>query len=365
MSMPWVKLWTEALDDPKLARLSSDLFRRFINLVLYAGEIDAEGYLVSGETALTIDEIAWRLRDDPGVVGDEMRALANAGLLELDGDTWLVTNWSERQGRSQSDKRRHWRYRKQIQRQGLREPVLTRANGRCEYCGVELDENWVVDHITPPHLGGSNGMDNLAASCVSCSTRKAGRDPGAAGLPWPSRETGARDNPVTKEDVTALSQPCHSLVSRGEKRRVDKSREDLSKKDAGASDGDSILPIEGEEPEPEERPTPRNLDEWLEAIQNPPPDSNRTAQLVRMHSELFPNHEPPSYGYAGQAARTVGGAGRLAQLMYTAVGARATGDIMRYCMGIAKGEKKRAANQRADATSASGSTSDPAELDLD
>src|SRR3990167_612210 len=106
-SMPWVKLYTDFLDDRKIGLLPDILKLRFIQLVLVAGECDAEGYIIDGAGPLSIKDIAWRLRMDPEQLGQEISELTGAGLLSEDVDTGalLIINFSKRQGRSRSEKR--------------------------------------------------------------------------------------------------------------------------------------------------------------------------------------------------------------------------------------------------------------------
>ena len=110
-SMPWVKLYTDFLDDRKTGRLPDILKLRFIQLILVAGECDAEGYLIDSAGPMTIDDIAWRLRIDEEGLKNEIAELTRAGLLGEDDDTGalLILNFAKRQGRSQSVKREQWR----------------------------------------------------------------------------------------------------------------------------------------------------------------------------------------------------------------------------------------------------------------
>ena len=125
-SMPWIKLYTEMLDDPKLGRLHADLKWHFVALCLLAGECDAEGYLVNGMEAYTIHDIAWRLREPPAAIGASLEILQNAGLVCRDeDDTWFVTSFAKRQGRSQSEKRAQWRERKRRQREREDDATVT------------------------------------------------------------------------------------------------------------------------------------------------------------------------------------------------------------------------------------------------
>jgi len=114
--MPWIKLWTEILDDPKLGRLDAATKWHFVSLCLLAGECDLEGYIANSKEPLSMDDISWRLRENPAHLEASMQILQDHGLIALDDGCWLVVNFSKRQGRSQSEKRAAWRERKQRQR---------------------------------------------------------------------------------------------------------------------------------------------------------------------------------------------------------------------------------------------------------
>jgi 5-methylcytosine-specific restriction endonuclease McrA len=61
----------------------------------------------------------------------------------------------------------------------LRQLVLRRSGGRCEYCRlsqVGQEATFHIDHIKPVSAGGETAADNLALACVSCSLRKAARE---------------------------------------------------------------------------------------------------------------------------------------------------------------------------------------------
>jgi len=54
-----------------------------------------------------------------------------------------------------------------------REAVLKKTNGRCAYCGCELEyKQMQIDHISPISVGGDNSFENLFASCQPCNHRK-------------------------------------------------------------------------------------------------------------------------------------------------------------------------------------------------
>ncbi len=88
----WAKVFIEMLDDRKTATLPDSSWRRFIECILLAKELDEDGYLPS------VPDMAWRLRVDAAALNDDLTRLALAGLLELrEGDRWFVTNFSKRQ----------------------------------------------------------------------------------------------------------------------------------------------------------------------------------------------------------------------------------------------------------------------------
>jgi len=69
----------------------------------------------------------------------------------------------------------------------LRRLVISRAQNRCEYCGLAQEGQaaaFHIDHIVPVSAGGQTTADNLALACVSCSLRKSAR------LQAPDPETG-------------------------------------------------------------------------------------------------------------------------------------------------------------------------------
>ena len=57
----------------------------------------------------------------------------------------------------------------------LRDEVVLRAGGRCEYCGLSQigqEATFHIDHVVPRSAGGPTEGGNLALACVSCSLRK-------------------------------------------------------------------------------------------------------------------------------------------------------------------------------------------------
>lgn len=115
-SMPWVKLWTEILDDVKLAGLTDAQRWRFIQLILLAAECDAAGAIVTGDSRMTHTQVAWRLRCDEMTLESDIKKLVEVGLLSEDG-ALIVTNFATRQGPTQEDKRKSWAERQKKHRE--------------------------------------------------------------------------------------------------------------------------------------------------------------------------------------------------------------------------------------------------------
>lgn len=115
----WIKLYHEVLHDPKMGRLSDHLWRRFFELCLIAGETESDGPLPE------VADMAWTLRTSPGDLETDLHLLAENGLVHLDGETWIVTKFADRQAAvSSTDRWRKWR-----DRQRAEEYYQTDANG--------------------------------------------------------------------------------------------------------------------------------------------------------------------------------------------------------------------------------------------
>ena len=99
MGRPWIKLYTEMLDDPKMGDLSSDAYRRFVEMLLYAGQVDDNGRIastryVARKCFVSEDQL---LRDIAELVSLEM-------VHEKNGE-WYITKWAARQPKKTSNDR--------------------------------------------------------------------------------------------------------------------------------------------------------------------------------------------------------------------------------------------------------------------
>ena len=94
----WIKFWIETLDDAKIGRLSDNLWRRFFECCLLAGELGMNGRLPE------MENISWRLRVDEQTLISDFEQLSRYGLLDYNGINpldayWFVVNFEKRQSK--------------------------------------------------------------------------------------------------------------------------------------------------------------------------------------------------------------------------------------------------------------------------
>lgn len=54
-----------------------------------------------------------------------------------------------------------------------REKIYNKTNGRCAYCGCELDfSDFEIDHTIPKSKGGNSKFENLQPCCKDCNLFK-------------------------------------------------------------------------------------------------------------------------------------------------------------------------------------------------
>ena len=133
----WLKLYHEIIDDPKMGRLPDNLWRRFIELLCMAGEMDMDGRLPA------IHDIAWRLRIEEESLKIEFDQMARIGLIDfinkpLD-EHWVVVNFSKRQ-RAQTASERGKIFRDRQRKQTYYEDkTLTERNTNDTFADKDID----------------------------------------------------------------------------------------------------------------------------------------------------------------------------------------------------------------------------------
>ncbi len=179
---PWIRLYTEIPNDPKVQSLPPNLFRFWINCLCLAGRND--GILPSDE------HISWSLRESTSKVSEMLQRLIDRHLLDevAGGGGFQPHGWSGRQYEGDNSTGRVNEYRQRVREAGrtvggylkYRPMIFARDCGRCIYCGS--GQNLCIDHVVPVILGGDDDPENLATACKSCNAGKAGRTPDGAGM---------------------------------------------------------------------------------------------------------------------------------------------------------------------------------------
>jgi hypothetical protein len=102
--MPWIKLYTEILSDPKMGMMDDHLWRFSIELFALAGKEGHGGILPDTQG------IAWVLHRDPQSVQGMIDRLVELKIISLIDGEWIVTHFAERQD-ADSNAERQKRYR--------------------------------------------------------------------------------------------------------------------------------------------------------------------------------------------------------------------------------------------------------------
>lgn len=110
----WFRFYDDAINDPKVLRLSDSLHRIWVGLLCIASK--HKGILP------TIEDCALMLRMKVEKVRDAMTELAGRGLLDTDGTTWVPHNWNERQYQSDVSTERVKRFRQRSRNGGETSP---------------------------------------------------------------------------------------------------------------------------------------------------------------------------------------------------------------------------------------------------
>lgn len=144
MPMPWIKLYTEILDDVKLAGLTDAQKWRFVQLILLAAECDAAGAIVTSDSRMTHADISWRLRVNIEELGKDITAMVKSGLIKDTKGAIDILKFAERQGPTQEIKREQWRKRQQARRNRAIVTVESPVS-HAETQGVEEEEDKIKE----------------------------------------------------------------------------------------------------------------------------------------------------------------------------------------------------------------------------
>jgi hypothetical protein len=126
MQWRWLRLWHDALDDPKVQGLPCDDFRGWINCMIAASRNDPRGQLPP------LAELTFCLRLTLEQIEGLCARLQHRGLLDRLADgTFVIHNWAERQFESDNSTERWRKWREKQPCTNVPE-TETRDRGRAE-----------------------------------------------------------------------------------------------------------------------------------------------------------------------------------------------------------------------------------------
>jgi len=292
-----------------LASLTVEQRYLFVGLISNA---DDQGRL-RGHVAL-IRSLVFPYDDaDLEALGKDLGLLRDVGCIHLyehEGKEYIqIVNW--------------WRY--QSPQWAYPSPIPAPENwqDRLKYRrgGQILHENWeapggFLAKALPKALGKASGYTHS----ITQHSDSTALDPGGAGAPGgqPSCEQGPC------EAAPCPDMPCQDEANPGEAHQ------------GGAHHG-------GKPDAVHDPPAPTTFQGWQARIQA---SKNRPAELRAMITALYPGRDPPDFGYIARVARSVGGAGRLADLLWQHSTRPPTGDVLAYVQKVAKGGKRHATRRQ-------------------
>lgn len=156
--MPWFRMYTDFLNDPKMIGLAFEDQRHFIGVLA----LKSDGAIDDVADDLMLNRIvAQRLWIDHGVILEVKQTLVSAGLIN---ESWQPTEWEKYNPRESARLPAHlWR--------AVRSLIFTRDDYTCQYCG-ERGKKLECDHVVPVSKGGSNDESNLVTACLPCNRSK-------------------------------------------------------------------------------------------------------------------------------------------------------------------------------------------------
>ena len=143
MAKIWIKLYTEALHDRKMRKLSRFDKSVFYDLLLLAGQEDNNGYLPE------LEDIALELDLKVTEAEKSVTALLKAGLLtEDDSGNLIVTNYQQRQNSNLTGAEKVARHRERLQKNNQCNPDVTET-GYIEVTSVTEEKPGCKEKVTP------------------------------------------------------------------------------------------------------------------------------------------------------------------------------------------------------------------------
>ena len=119
--LPWIKLWIEAIHDPKILELTLAERGAWWSLLALAGECSANGALAHGSHPLSLTQIQRSLHLTPKerpILRSMITKMVAVGSLILDGQSICVASWEKRQENTTYHQRLKNRYQSEATQRG-------------------------------------------------------------------------------------------------------------------------------------------------------------------------------------------------------------------------------------------------------
>lgn len=146
--MTWFRFYHEALDDPKVQRLTPTLFKTWVNLLCLAAR--KEGNLPS------VDDIAFSLRMSVNDAQQQIDELILVGLLDIDSKRHIAPhNWSARQYKSdtKTSAERTRKYRERLKKKSCDVTCdVTCDNAEQSRADTETEQSIAMEAVAVPSL---------------------------------------------------------------------------------------------------------------------------------------------------------------------------------------------------------------------
>lgn len=115
--MRWFRMYSEIIDDPKIARMTDNQFRIFTYLLAVASEWEREGLI-----PFSLGDISWRIRRSQDEISDTLRYLQESNIASWNDDGVAFVNWKKRQFRSDNVSERTKRFKERSGARSLGHP---------------------------------------------------------------------------------------------------------------------------------------------------------------------------------------------------------------------------------------------------
>lgn len=200
MKGPWLKLYTEIVDDPKVQLLEPELFKLYINLLCIAKRTDELGALPPPR------ELAFLLRMTEKGLRDQIEMLQDQGLIDCSGEWVEVHGWAWRQEEQEREKNAE-RQRRFKERHHKENNSIGNGTGNAIGNGNSNDEITPLELELDKELDKELERENMAPDEPSPSLA-----PTEAKKPSPKKPRTAKFTPPTLEELTAYCQERRNSV---------------------------------------------------------------------------------------------------------------------------------------------------------